>query len=89
MAECDYDSEVWLQFAHGCDERFVFQFLGLENRSDAEFAGGDFHVAFLQFQSATRRFVGRRYDGDDVISALDKCFERRYGEFGRTHEYYA
>ena len=83
--EGNYDSQVRPKLLHRTYEGRIAQLLRLQNRQ-SELSGRDFHVAFVQFLSASRRFVGGCDDPDDVVAAAHQCTQRRHGEFGRTHE---
>ena len=83
--EGNYDSQVGPKLLHRTDESRIAQLLRLQNRQ-SEFSGRDLYVAFMQFLSASRRFVRSSDDPDDVVAAAHQCTQRRHGEFGRTHE---
>ena len=77
-----------IQSPDGLHELLGLEFFGLQYRQP-QLARRDLHVAFVHLAAAPRGFVGSRDHGHHIVPVARETTQRRHGELGGSHEYYA
>ena len=86
-SERHHDLQIGLQGIEGCEEGFIFEFLGLQH-GQALLQGVLFDGRGLQrVLMPPHRLVRHRDNADYVVAAAYKFVERGNGEVGRAHIY--